>query len=73
MSTATLLQVEERIRLLALVASDADRVAGPSQCPYPFVKRCRVCMNDFGVCKLVQLPPGKNVMSCKWVYDIKRC
>ena len=30
------------------------------------------CMDDFGVWKLVPLPVGKNLMSCKWVFSIKR-
>ena len=29
-------------------------------------------MADFGVWELVPLPPGKNLMSCKWVYKVKR-
>ena len=87
MSNETLLQVEERIRLLALVASDADRAAGAKPVPRSFreamksvhaaawmqaMEREMGSMEEFGVWKLVQLPPGKNVMSCKWVYDIKR-
>ena len=29
-------------------------------------------MEDFKVSELVPRPPGKNVMSCKWIFDIKR-
>ncbi len=87
MSDDTLLQIEERIRLLALVASNADRAAGADPVPGSFREAMRSVhaaawmqamqremdsMDEFGVWKLVQLPPGKNVMSCKWVYDIKR-
>ena len=29
-------------------------------------------MEEFGVWKLVQLPAGKNLMTCKWVFCLKR-
>jgi hypothetical protein len=81
---STMVRLRERIELLALAAQAPRLALEVPQTHFEAVNDVNRAgwiaamdmemgsMEEFGVWKLVQLPAGKNLMTCKWVFSLKR-